>query len=367
MLDKINEMNFEDIISQENIYPLFKINNSSFDSKFQLIIQKYKTYNDFFSNYCHFSLTFLDNFIIESNGKINIFTELLTKNNTPEKDENESYISIITNIILLNYLYLRLNSLLNNLSTQLTDYIISKLKEIKNNEMNYKLNEYLQLLQSSTNFNQRKDTFQLSRLSTKQNTGSFRPQEFRNIITQKYPNEILYDENFKSENNNNNNNNNNLIIEIEDSPKNDIDMNTPKNDVDTPCFNKMGKKFNSPEQKRPKSRFLKEFNTDNKNENNELTPNTNNSSTNIVSFTSLIIDNNNIDSDDNYFSKDKPLVSLLGVCNIMFKNNLINFNEKCQLKKLIIGKDEKIFDIFEKCNEKEILFSQIKEYLKEFN
>ena len=56
------------------------------------------------------------------------------------------------------------------------------------------------------------------------------------------------------------------------------------------------------------------------------------------------IDNNNIDSDDNYFSKDKPLVSLLGVCNIMFKNNLINFNEKCQLKKLIIGKDEKIFD-----------------------
>ena len=355
MLEKINEMNFEDIISEENIYPLFKINNPSFETEFQSIIQKYKTYNDFFSHYCHFSLTFLENFIIESNGKINIFTELLTKNNLLENNVNESYISIITNIILLNYLYLRLNSLINNLYTQLSDYIHSILKEVNSNEIYYKLNEYLQLIQSTSNFNQRKDTINLSRLSTKQQTGSFRPQEFRDIITQKTTNEILNVDDLKSEKNKNKNN---LTI--------DIYNNVLKNDVDTPCFNKMGKKCNSPQQKRPKSRFLKEFSDENKNENNELTPIMINSSNNIVSFTSLIVDNNVNENDDNYFSKDKPLVSLLGVCNIMFKNNLINFNEKCQLKKLIIGKDEKLFDIFEKCNEKENLFSQIKEYLKEF-
>ena len=330
MLDKINEMNFEDKISEENIYPLFKINNPSFETEFQSIIQKYKTYNDFFSHYCHFSLTFLENFIIESNGKINIFTELLTKNNLLENNENESYISIITNIILLNYLYLRLNSLINNLYTQLSDYIHSILKEVNSNEIYYKLNEYLQLIQSTSNFNQRKDTINLSRLSTKQQTGSFRPQEFRDIITQKTTNEILNVDDLKSEKNKNKNN---LTI---------------------------------PQQKRPKSRFLKEFSDENKNENNELTPIMINSSNNIVSFTSLIVDNNVNENDDNYFSKDKPLVSLLGVCNIMFKNNLINFNEKKKLKKLIIGKDEKLFDIFKKCNEKENLFSQIKEYLKEF-
>lgn len=358
MLDKINEMNFEDTISEENIYPLFKTNNPSFESEFHLIIQKYKTYNDFFSNYCHFSLTFLENFLIESNGKLNIFIELLTKNNFPDKNENEIYISIITNIILLNHLYLRLNSSLNNLYNQLTDYIHLSLKEVKNNETYFKLNEYLQLMKLSSNYNQRTDTIRLSRISTKQNTGSFRPQEFKNIITQKFPNEINEMLNNENNKNQNLNENNHLMIEIYN--------NTPKNDVDTPCFNKMGKKFNSPQQKRPKSRFLKEFTQDNKNENNELTPTVNNSSNNIVSFTSLIIDNNLNENDDNYFSKDKPLVSLLGVCNIMFKNNLINFNEKCQLKKLIIGKDKKILDIFDKCNEKESLFNQIKEYLKEF-
>ena len=48
----------------------------------------------------------------------------------------------------------------------------------------------------------------------------------------------------------------------------------------------------------------------------------------------------------------------------MFKKKIINSNEKIKFKKLIIGKDEKLLNIFNNCSHlKEKFFKQVKEYL----
>ena len=344
MLNKINEINFEDLISYENLFPLFKTNNPYIDIEFQSRIEKYKTYIEFFANYSNFDITFLDNFLTESNGKINIFSELLTKNDFPEKNENDIYFTIIINVILMNILYLRINSYINNIYIQLKDFIHSTLKELQNNDIHYKLNEYLQLINESPEFFKRKDIMTSIRFSSKNDTASFRPREFMNIITQKKNTEIEI-----GENNSPKKSNNNIIL---------ID-NFLKNDDETPSFHK---EYNSPEQKR-KSFILESFSPKRKNI-SDIIPNIHNSSENIISFTRLINKNN---KNDIKIYKDKnPLVSLLGICSEMFKKNIINFEEKCQFKKLIIDKEQYIFDIFEQCDEKNCLFEKIKNYLKKF-
>ena len=355
MLNKINEINLEDNIIYDNLFPLFKSNNPYIDNEFHLRIEKYKTYKDFFTNYSHFSITFLDNFLTEANGKINIFTELLTKNEFAKKNENDMYYTIISNIILMNFLYLRLNTYINNIYVQLRDFIHIILYQSKNNDVHYKLNEYLQLINQSPDFFHRKDKMTLTRSSTKDDTASFRPQEFMNIITQKITPDIKIELNETPKNSNNDYDKTNVI---------QIDT-FGKSDVDTPCFHKEQKRYNSPEQKRPKSRFTSVFSPKRKNTSDSI-PNAtqNNSSKSIVSFTSLINDNNN--EINIKISKDKPLVSLLAICSEMFKKNIISFEEKCQLKKLIIDKDKTIFSIFEKSSEKEYLYEEIKNYLKKF-
>lgn len=368
MLDKINEINFQENINFENLIPLFKSNNPSLELDLLSTIGKFKTYKDFFSNYSHFSLTFLENFIKESNDKINIFTDILTKNNCQNQNENELYITIITNIILLNYLFLKLNAYLNNIYTQLKDYIHITLKESKSNDLHYKLNEYLKIIEQSSDYLNRKESITLSRLSTKDETlssninASFRPQEYINLPSPNL-NDIIYIDASYSPRSNSNDTPRPSERSIEISiPSNNV---SPKsNEVGTPCFNKSGKNYMSPEQNRPKSRFAKVFFPQGKN--SELTPvMTGSISTkNIISFSTLI--NDNTTDLNSKISKEKPLVSLLAICNEMFKKKIIDFQEKCQLKKLIIGKDNEILNIFDKCEDKNILFIQIKEYLAKF-
>ena len=368
MLDKINEINFQENINFENLIPLFKSNNPSLELDLLSTIGKFKTYKDFFSNYSHFSLTFLENFIKESNDKINIFTDILTKNNCQNQNENELYITIITNIILLNYLFLKLNAYLNNIYTQLKDYIHITLKESKSNDLHYKLNEYLKIIEQSSDYLNRKESITLSRLSTKDETlssninASFRPQEYINLPSPNL-NDIIYIDASYSPRSNSNDTPRPSERSIEISiPSNNV---SPKsNEVGTPCFNKSGKNYMSPEQNRPKSRFAKVFFPQGKN--NELTPVMNGSisTKNVISFSTLM--NDNTTDLNSKISKEKPLVSLLAICNEMFKKKIIDFQEKCQLKKLIIGKDNEILNIFDKCEDKNILFIQIKEYLAKF-
>ena len=46
----------------------------------------------------------------------------------------------------MNILYLRIDTYINNIYIQLKDFIHSTLKELQNNDIHYKLNEYLQLI-----------------------------------------------------------------------------------------------------------------------------------------------------------------------------------------------------------------------------
>ena len=52
----------------------------------------------------------------------------------------------------------------------------------------------------------------------------------------------------------------------------------------------------------------------------------------------------------------------------MFKKKIINANEKIKFKKLIIGKDEKLLNIYDNCSDlKDEFFKKVKEYLKYVN
>ena len=68
-------------------------------------------------------------------------------------------------------------------------------------------------------------------------------------------------------------------------------------------------------------------------------------------------------NNDFIFTKEK-CISLLSLCSEMFKKKIINSNEKIKFKKLIIGKDEKLLNIFNTCSHlKEKFFKQVKGYL----
>ena len=316
MLDKINEINLEENISQDILYPLIQAKNPFLKLELLSKLQSFKTNKDFFTHYTNINLTSLENILNESKEKINVFTKDLTKNMSSEENEIENYLSIISNIIIINLICNNLENYINNIYTSLSDYIISILKNQKNEDIHYKLNEYLQLIENSSQKFKRKNIISFSRISTKENTNNDTPRFF----------EIIGDSN--------------LSLSYED------DLNS--------CFNIYPKKLNSPRKSISSLSSM------------VFSPNKENDDSLFFSpkkkMTLLNIHPLNLNNDF-FFTKEK-CISLLSLCSEMFKKKIINSNEKIKFKKLIIGKDEKLLNIFNNCSHlKEKFFKQVKEYL----
>ena len=75
MLDKINEINLNETISQEILYPLLEPKNPLFKLEILSKLQNFKTNDDFFSHYTNLNMTILKNFLKESKNKIDCFLE----------------------------------------------------------------------------------------------------------------------------------------------------------------------------------------------------------------------------------------------------------------------------------------------------
>ena len=323
MLDKINEINLNETISQEILYPLLEPKNPLFKLEILSKLQNFKTNDDFFSHYTHFNMTLLKDILKESKNKINFFIES-TKNIVFEENEIENYLSIVSNIIITNFFINQLESYINNIYTQLNDYIISILKINKNEEIHYKLNEYLQLIDQSSNNYQRRNIITFSRISTKENT---------------YINKIEETPRFYGSNNE---------LNISFSYDNEINS----------CFHSPQKKLSSPRMSICSLASMV-FSPQNENESHFITPKKN------ITFSNLHY-NINKNKKENLFTQEK-FVMIFGICNEMFKKKIINSNEKLKFKKLIIGKDENILKIVDNDCSKEKLFRNIKNYLNKEN
>jgi hypothetical protein len=323
MLDKINEINLNETISQDILYPLLEPKNPLFKLEILSKLQNFKTNDDFFSHYTHFNMTLLKDILKESKNKINFFIES-TKNIVFEENEIENYLSIVSNIIITNFFINQLESYINNIYTQLNDYIISILKTQKNEELHYKLNEYLQLIDQSSNNYQRRNIITFSRISTKENT---------------YINKVEETPRF---------------FELND--KLNISLNY-ENDLNS-FYNSPLKKLSSPRMSICSLASMV-FSPPKENDSHFITPKKN------ITFSNLNFKVNK-EKSENLFTQEK-CVKIFGICKEMFKKKLINSNEKLKFKKLIIGKDENILKIVDNDFSKEKLFSKIKNYLDEQN
>ena len=317
MLDKLNEINLEESISQDTFYPLIQPKNPSLKLEVLSKLQSFKLNKDFFAHYTNLNISSLQKILKESKEKINYFTENLIKNTISEENQIENYLSIISKVILINLICINLETYIYNIYTSLSDYIISTLKNKESEDIHYKLNEYLQLIEHSSKNFKRKNLITFSRISTKENTNNETPRFF----------EIIEDSN--------------ISLSYED------DLNS--------CLNNSQKKINSP-RKSICSLASMVFSPKKENNNSPIFSKKN------ITFSNLINLNHEIS-----FSQEK-CVNLLSICYDMFKKKIINANEKIKFKKLIIGKDEKLLNIYDNCSDlKDEFFKKVKEYLKYVN
>ena len=321
MLDKIHEIILDETISQEILYPLLEPKNSLFKLEILSKLQNFKTNDDFFSHYTNLNLTIIKEFLKESKNKINFFIES-SKNIVLEENELDNYLSIVSNIIISNFFIIQLESYITNIYSQLNDYIISILKTQKNEELHYKLNEYLQLIDHTSNNYQRRNIITFSRISTKENT---------------YINKVEETPRFFE-----------LNDKLNFSSSYDNDSNT--------YFISPQKTLSSPRMSICSLASMV-FSPPNESDTQFITPKKN------ITFSNLNYNNN---KSENLFTQEK-CVKILRICNEMFKKKLINSNEKLKFKKLIIGKDEKILKIVDNDCSKEKLFRNIKNYLNKEN
>ena len=321
MLDKIHEIILDETISQEILYPLLEPKNPLFKLEILSKLQHFKTNEDFFSHYTNLNLTIIKEFLKESKNKINFFIES-SKNIVLEENELDNYLSIVSNIIISNFFIIQLESYITNIYSQLNDYIISILKTQKNEELHYKLNEYLQLIDHTSNNYQRRNIITFSRISTKENT---------------YINKVEETPRFFE-----------LNDKLNFSSSYDNDSNT--------YFISPQKTLSSPRMSICSLASMV-FSPPNESDTQFITPKKN------ITFSNLNYNNN---KSENLFTQEK-CVKILRLCNEMFKKKLINSNEKLKFKKLIIGKDEKILKIVDNDCSKEKLFRNIKNYLNKEN
>ena len=321
MLDKIHEIILDETISQEILYPLLEPKNPLFKLEILSKLQHFKTNEDFFSHYTNLNLTIIKEFLKESKNKINFFIES-SKNIVLEENELDNYLSIVSNIIISNFFIIQLESYITNIYSQLNDYIISILKTQKNEELHYKLNEYLQLIDHTSNNYQRRNIITFSRISTKENT---------------YINKVEETPRFFE-----------LNDKLNFSSSYDNDSNT--------YFISPQKTLSSPRMSICSLASMV-FSPPNESDTQFITPKKN------ITFSNLNYNNN---KSENLFTQEK-CVKILRICNEMFKKKLINSNEKLKFKKLIIGKDEKILKIVDNDCSKEKLFRNIKNYLNKEN
>ena len=323
MLDKIHEIILDETISQEILYPLLEPKNPLFKLEILSKLQNFKTNDDFFSHYTNLNLTIIKEFLKESKNKINFFIES-SKNIVLEENELDNYLSIVSNIIISNFFIIQLESYITNIYSQLNDYIISILKTQKNEELHYKLNEYLQLIDHTSNNYQRRNIITFSRISTKENT---------------YINKVEETPRFFE-----------LNDKLNFSSSYDNDSNT--------YFISPQKTLSSPRMSICSLASMV-FSPPKENDSHFITPKKN------ITFSNLNFKVNK-EKSENLFTQEK-CVKILRICNEMFKKKLINSNEKLKFKKLIIGKDENILKIADNECSKEKLFSNIINYLNEKN
>ena len=318
-MDKIESLNINSEINQNFLFSLLKSCNSLTNLGIISKIRQFTQTNEFFSHYTNINAKNFDLFINKFLKKSNIFIKKISCIKEFEKFriESDKYISFISTIIILYYMEIKLQKIINLISQKINkiiSYCNSSLNDF--NELQEKIYQLTETLNIKSNY---------SRISTKHNTLLLE----NDILTPKF-------------------------IEFQDKEE---DINTLKSNL-----------------------FLSFVNKNENNKRNQLKRRDSYTSFSNLTFSSLKEESNSTKKINNSKPKKKnhiratsvekmsfPYVNLLHLSNEMFKKKIINSNEKIKLKELIISNDPRLISLCKCSTDRENNFFKIKKFLSEKN
>ncbi len=318
-MDKIELLNINSEVNQHFLFSLLKSSNSLTNLGIISKIRQFTQTDEFFSHYTNINAKNFDLFINKFLKKSNIFIKKISclKEFKKYRIESDKYISFISTIIILYYMEIKLQKIINLISQKINkiiSYCNSNLNDF--NELQDKIYELTEVLNNKSNF---------SRNSTKYNTVFLE----NDMLTPKF-------------------------IEFQDK---DNDINNLKHNL-----------------------FLSFVNKNENIENHKIKRRDSYTSFSNLTFSSLKEESNSTKKINNSKPKKKnhiratsvekmsfPYVNLLHLSNEMFKKKIINSNEKIKLKELIISNDQRLISLCKCSTDRENNFFKIKKFLSEKN
>ena len=319
-MDTIEYLNINSELDQNLLFSLLKSKNSLTNLGIISKIRQFSQTNDFFTHYTNINAKSFDLFLNKSLKKSLLYIKKIStlKDLFKFRIESDKYISITSSIILLFYILLKYQKLINIISSKIQKII----SNVNSNIIDYdSLKEKIDLICENINY---KPNY--SRDSTKHNSNLSDFNFLEEIPTPKFFE-------FGSEEKNKNYQKDfYLSFGVDD---NIIENKNPKRRDSFTSFSNMT--FSNNEEKTK---------IKNKTENYK----------------------NRKEKHNRTCSVDKmcfPYVNLLSLSNEMYKKKIINNKEKLKLKELIIGNDQRLMSLYKCSTNRENEFYTIKKYLTE--
>ena len=189
MKDKLYNINLSSSIDQDVLFPIYQTRTSERDLDVISKIQKFEKTIDFFSHYTNQNVSQMCKNLSLLQTTVHLFlTKLSPSQFSPSVDlsSNDEFISIISNITILNIMSLKIKTLFDLICEKTNEYsqyfLLRKKSEI-DEEFKMKIEELNNV------FKNPKDdsvTPSFSRATTKQNSTVVHDEEFENIPTPKF-------------------------------------------------------------------------------------------------------------------------------------------------------------------------------------
>ena len=320
-MDKIELLNFSSEIEQNLLFSLLKSKNSLTNLGIISKIRQFTHNNDFFSYYTNINAKSFDLFINKMIKKSTYYIKRISrlKDLVNIRIESDKYISIISSLIILYYMQLKYQKLINLISDKIEKIIsFSNENNLDFHELHEKILELSQMRKNQKNF---------SRCSTKHNTTLSINTKIKKVVsTPKF---------FECKDKVDEKNNIFLSFGLENENENNLEYQKSKRIDSFTSFSNMvfssSRKDDSPKKTISDSKIRKHSRA-------------------------CSVDKMNI-----------PYVTLLNLSNEMFKKKIINSNEKFKMKELIIGNDQRLLTLCKSTTNRNVEdhYFRIKNYLVE--
>lgn len=321
-MDTIENLNLNSEIDQNLIFSLLKSKNSLTNLGIISKIRQFSQTNDFFTYYTNINTKSFDLFLNKSLKKSLFYIKKISalKDLFKFRIESDKYISITSSVVLLFYILLKYQRIINIISSKIQKIISNTNSNLTDYDS---LKEKINLISKNLNLNYSSN---YSRNSTKHNTYLSNINFLDDVPTPKF---------FEFESEEKNNNQKDLYLSF--GIDNDIiENNNSKRKDSFTSFSNIS--FSNIKEENPKIKKK------------------------IENYQNRSVKHNRTCSVDKMCV---PYVNLLCLSNEMYKKKMINFNEKLMLKELIIGNDQRLISLYKCSTNRENEFYTIKKYLTE--